>query len=169
MSAVDASGLKTSFTIYASGAQVIGGFWGGTAIAKTDCVNGKSYKAYYAVVGTGLGLSAGLNAKGVKDAAKTALSQIDNFTTPPSFSTQDNYPPSYVSYLDTEAFTVDWGFGGYRVVDLEFSPYEGGRDKPTDPLNNLEKNPTYELQAGLFNIVAWNLFRTGVETTCCDK
>ncbi len=166
---ITSSTSKTVFTIYASGAQAIGGFWGGTAIAKTNCIAGESYTAYYAVVGTGLGLSASIKTKGFINFIQAGIAQIDNFSTPSNFNTQDRYPPSYVSYLDTEVLSFDWIFGGYKGIDLKFSPYKGGIDIPTAPLNKLEKNPPYEVQAGLFNIISWQLFRTGVNKTSCEN
>ncbi len=135
---IDPNGLKTTFSMHTVGGGTIGAFEAGLAIARTKNKNGKCYEATYIVGGAGLVVGFDLKVLGevfqilqmIGNTLKNETSLIKGST----FSTEDNYPPSSLTYLDVEGFSVSALYSA-KLVDIEFSPYNGGR-KPTDDNRN---------------------------------
>ena len=120
------------------GGGVIGEIEAGLATARTVSRNGKCYESTYIVVGAGFVVGFDLKFLGeafriikmIGNTLKNETSLIKGST----FSTEDNFPPSSLTYLDIEGFSVSALYTA-KLIDIEFSPYKGGR-KPIDDNRN---------------------------------
>ena len=164
----DFEGLKTTYSVQSVGGGAIVTGTIGVANAKTDCTNGKRYEADYWVIG--LGLNAGVKVFGKSEEVFNLLNKIfKNYSSGivgTTFSTQDNYPPGYLSYLDIEGHNASF-FYTVQFVDIEVGPYSGGR-RQVKPVSG---GPTGQFGVQLFKFEGIHLVRKGTpkEMKCCDK
>ena len=163
---MDSNGLKTTFNMSSiAAAQLIVAGRGGLATARTDCINGKYYEAKYVVFGTGLAAGVGIEFDKLGKIVKELIGSGASAEAHKTFTTEDNYPPVYASFLDVETKSVSLIYT-LTFIDMEFSTYEGGRED----IDLFTRGWTGRIGFQLFKFEGVHLIRLGKpKEKCCDE
>lgn len=161
---LDYLGLKTTYKLSTIGLQVVAGGEIGTAIAFTDCVNGKHYEAEYIVLGGSLGVNASLKTNKAVEAVFKAAEYSNSIVSGEKFVLESNYPDFYVSYVDLQGPGASFLYGA-NFIDISISAYKDGRKD----VNFTSSGMTGDISAQIFNFKRINLIRRKIEEVdCCE-